>query len=301
MVHGNLGIGIINPGYSLHINKPNASIGFYDSDADDHFAGFIQADSQNLLINAHRRPNVFPVTGTPGDLILQVNSSGPFANATAGNVGIGIANPDTKVHITNGTEATATGGGFLQLGFTDNTNLAFDNNEIQARFNGSATKMYLQFDGGGIQFGNGAGTVNITAAGEIQRNSITGTANLLPFAYGRIAWNGTVLSSTGNFTVQKGNEGEYKITLTGETNVYQNRNNYVIMVTPYLVLGLNAQSYIANAGIAENNLINVYLSKPRVLYTNSSCSGDCGPFSYVHSSSAREVEDVEFNILIYKY
>ncbi len=298
---GSLGIGTITPTYDIHMNRPNPSIGFFDNDADDHFAGSIAGDSANIYINAYRRPSVIPSTEISGDLILQVNTTGPFINSIAGKVGIGTATPDTKLHITNGTETTEEDGGFLQLGFTDNSNLAFDNNEIQARFNGNATKMYLQFDGGGIQIGTGDGTVNITSSGEINRNNITGTANLLPLAYGRVTSSGTLAGSTGNFTVQKGVEGQYYITLSDETNVYLNRNNYVIMLTPYHSFPLTTQPYFANATIGEDNRIVVRVSKPRIFYTNSSCSESCGPFSYISTFIAHEAVDNDFSILIYKY
>jgi hypothetical protein len=298
---GSIGLGTITPGYDIHFYRPNPGIGFYDSDNDDHFAGSIQGDSTDLHINAYRRASVFPSTEVAGNLIFQVNTTGPFVGSIAGKVGIGTASPDTKVHITNGTEVTETGGGFLQLGFSDNSNLAFDNTEIQARFDANVTKLYLQFEGGGVQIGSGDGTVNITSTGEVNRNNITGTANLLPLAFGRVSTSGTILGSTGNFTVQKGSEGQYYITLSDESNVYQNRNSYVILLTPYHSFPLTTQPYFANASIGEDNRIVVRTAKPRVHYTNSSCSGDCGPFSYISTFIAHEAEDNEFSILVYKY
>jgi len=298
---GQLGIGTISPSFDIDINRPDPTIVFFDAGVDDHFSGLIRGDAENLEINAYRRPNVFPTTEVPGHLILQVNSVGPFVSSTAGNVGIGTATPETKLHVTNGTDIDAATGGYLQLGLSNNVNLAFDNNEIQARNNGSVAKLTLQNDGGGLQIGSGNGIINITAAGEVNRNSITGTANLLPLAFGRVSGSGTITNSTGNFTVQKGADGEYNITLTGETNLYLNRNNYVIMVTPYNSFTLTTQPYIAGAGISDEDKIVVRISKPKVYFTNDSCSESCGPFTLISNVKFYDEVDNDFSILIYKF
>ncbi len=298
---GQLGIGTLSPAFDIDINRPDPTIVFYDAGTDDHFSGLIRGDAENLEINAYRRPNVFPTTEVPGHLILQVNSVGPFVSSTAGNVGIGTATPDIKLHVTNGTDINAATGGYLQLGLSNNVNLAFDNNEIQARDNGSVTKLTLQNDGGGLQIGSGNGMINITAAGEVNRNNITGTANLLPLAFGRISSGGSIINSTGNFTVQKGVEGLYKITLSDETNVYANRNNYVILVTPYNTLSLGTGPIFIDAGINSDNTIEVRVAKPKVSYLNDSCSETCGPFSYITNIKFYDEIDNEFSILIYKY
>jgi hypothetical protein len=298
---GALGIGTISPTFDIHINKGNPSIGFYDSDGNDHFSGSIEGNGSDVFINAFRRPNVIPVTEGPGHIIMQVNSSGPFTSSVAGNVGIGIATPDTKLHITNGTEVTEVEGGYLQLGFSDNANLAFDANEIQARSNLGVAKLFLQYDGGGIQVGSGDGTLTVSSTGEVQRNNLSGTANLLPLAYGRVSAAGTVVSSTGNFTAQKGTDGVYYLTLTDESNVYTNRNNYVIMVTPYHSFFLSNQPLMATVAIGDDNRIIVKINRPRVYYTNDSCSESCGPFSYISNAQFYDQMDNDFNILIYKY
>lgn len=60
-------------------------------------------------------------------------------------------------------------------------------------------------------------TENISlGTGEINREA-TGGFNLLPIAMGHVDDDGTILSGTGNFSVNKSGTGTYEITVTGET------------------------------------------------------------------------------------
>ncbi len=71
-----------------------------------------------------------------------------------GNVGISTSNPTTKLHITDGSDASYSNtSGYLAIGDLDSTNLVFDNNEIMARNNGAASGLYLQHDGGAVYVG----------------------------------------------------------------------------------------------------------------------------------------------------
>lgn len=88
--NGNVGIGTSAPSYNLHINRPNASIGFTDTD-DNTFSGSITADSTDLVMISARTI----IGGTPGNLLLQTNSG----LAVGGNVGIGTNNPAEKLDI----------------------------------------------------------------------------------------------------------------------------------------------------------------------------------------------------------
>ena len=66
-----------------------------------------------------------------------------------GNVGIGTTNPTSNLHITGGTDAELTGGGYLIIGDITGDNLVIDNNEIMARNNGVSDNLYLQKDSDG--------------------------------------------------------------------------------------------------------------------------------------------------------
>jgi len=78
-----------------------------------------------------------------------------FKNTVAQNVGIGISNPNVKLHIIDGTPATlANSTGFLLIGENRFANIVADSNRFQARYNGAAAPLSLQPFGGNIGVGN---------------------------------------------------------------------------------------------------------------------------------------------------
>lgn len=76
------------------------------------------------------------------------------------------------------------------------------------------------------------GTISISGSNSNELNRTqTGSANLVPIAYGNVADSDSTTSGTGNFTVVwEGNpNNRYKITITGEAYV---TSNYITLVTP---------------------------------------------------------------------
>jgi len=287
-VTGNVGIGTNVPAYNLHINRPNARIGLTDA-RDGSFSGYLEANFLNMNINASR----VALAGTPGNLTLQTNSA-PFV--IAGNVGIGTLTPTAKLQIEGGTGAAATGGGYLQLGASNSLNIGFDNNEIQARNNGVASKLYMQTSGGDLQIG-GASNLIVKDGYQVYRNRpLSSNADLLPIAYA--AMNGsteTVLSGTGNLSLQRIDDGEYRLVLLGEPNLYQNRNNYSILISSN---DIDGPPIMISAEISSDNSISVFSSKPWVNYSNTSCGGTI--FSYIENVAFYQYIDCAFTILVYK-
>jgi len=86
------------------------------------------------------------------------------------------------------------------------------------------------------------GTVGISGgnANELNRNQ-TGSANLVPIAYGSISSTGTINAGTGNFTVTWNNPA-YEITITGET---YSALSYITMIT---VVGMEAKVQTSSNG-----------------------------------------------------
>jgi hypothetical protein len=68
---------------------------------------------------------------------------------------------DGKVQFVNGSDASLSSDGYIELGSTSSTNVIIDNNEIMARNNGATSKLYLQNDGGDVSMCYSGGGVMI--------------------------------------------------------------------------------------------------------------------------------------------
>lgn len=94
-----------------------------------------------------------------------------------GKVGIGTSTPDAAVSVANTSLVGITTTGSFQIGQSNTYNLVCDNNEVQARNNGTGSTLYLQYWGGDISACASGGTASFS--GPVIMNS-----NLI--AYGRI-------------------------------------------------------------------------------------------------------------------
>jgi hypothetical protein len=201
----NVGIGTSAPEVRLHIER--------GTDVGGGTGGYLQlgaTTNPNLAFdnNEIQARN----DGIPATLTLQANG---------GNTGIGTTNPFTKLQVENGTDVGLSTGGYLQLGANTATNLAFDNNEIQARNNLLPSTLYLQNNGADLQIGatgaNSNTDVHINNGKLLQPS--TGSANMMPLCYGKVSTNGTLISGTPNVTIVKGSRtGEYFINCSGITS-----------------------------------------------------------------------------------
>ena len=116
--------------------------------------------------------NIFigPLSGhsSTGDFKLHINSSnspdsfpliyGEFDNKIlafdANKIGIGTQTPLVPLQIVRGSDVDLSlESGVVVLGDVTETNLALDNNEIQARNGGLASDLYLQSEGGNVRIG----------------------------------------------------------------------------------------------------------------------------------------------------
>jgi hypothetical protein len=142
---GNVGIGTTEPNAELEVSGDRLRL----------------VDSSNAHLQiAHEFSNMWTWRAST-DGQLDLNSSvydgtayGTDANqimsiTADGYVGIGVTNPQYRLHLL-GSDATPTSGGALVLGNSTNDNLALDRNEIMARNNGQPASLALNNEGGNV-------------------------------------------------------------------------------------------------------------------------------------------------------
>lgn len=94
-------------------------------------------------------------------LFIQEFGGNTILNNNGGQVGISTSTPDAKLHILGGTDVNSADGGYLIHGSLTGTNLGIDNNEIQARFNGESSTLFINPEGGNITMARDDGGVAI--------------------------------------------------------------------------------------------------------------------------------------------
>lgn len=168
--NGSIGIGSTsNPLVKLQIEN--------GTDVNGASGGFIQTgntSSYNMGIDNNEIQA--RVNGVPSELYLQ-DSGGDLIMKGGGNVGIGIANPEIRLQVGNGTDVNGTSGGFIQIGTSTGQNIGIDNNEIQARVNGVPGVLYMQ-DSGEDLIMKGGGNVGIGIADPLEKLHIGNNGNI---------------------------------------------------------------------------------------------------------------------------
>lgn len=125
---------------------------------------------QELTATPYARFSAAP-WATSGDNIFNVNS---------GNVGLGGATlPETRLHILSGSDVTSSSGGYIQMGATTAENIALDNNEVQARFNGAPATLALNYEGGEVNMCPNGGNVGIGTTVPRSKLHVNGNGNPL--------------------------------------------------------------------------------------------------------------------------
>lgn len=148
---GNIGLGTATPTEKLHlignmlVNYINPIIQFQQSATDK---GFIQLNGNDLRIGTNS-------SNINGKFVVKTAAGDQFFVDNAGYIGIGVpgANAEARVHVGTGLGAGLTSNGYLMLGNTSGINVVFDNNEIQARSNNTASGLTLQRSGGTVRIG----------------------------------------------------------------------------------------------------------------------------------------------------
>jgi hypothetical protein len=118
-----------------------------------------EAQAWKLVGNAGTTPGTnFVGTTDNKALVFKTKNIERMRIAPNGRVGIGTTSPQALLNIPVSGNVTLTGTDNFLLGSTSSSNIAFDNNEIQARFNGSGSTLYLNYWGGALWLGNHSGS-----------------------------------------------------------------------------------------------------------------------------------------------
>ena len=77
--------------------------------------------------------------------------------SNSGKIGIGTTSPDARFNVKVTSHVSLTNTDSFLLGSLESANIAFDNNEIQARYNILGSTLYLNYWGGAVWLGNHSG------------------------------------------------------------------------------------------------------------------------------------------------
>lgn len=90
-----------------------------------------------------------------------------------GQVRIGTTNQETTLQVGTGETVNLTSDGFLMLGLKASSNLILNQNQIQARFNGGSTSLFLNNYGGNIYLGSSAnGSQTVYSKGAVVTSDV---------------------------------------------------------------------------------------------------------------------------------
>src|SRR6188508_916472 len=96
----------------------------------------INAQSWNLTGNSGTAVNTnFIGTKDNKALVFRTNNIEQMRINNIGYVGIGVKNPQTRLHIENGPFVNLSSPGCFQIGAANSTNIGMDYSAIQARYN----------------------------------------------------------------------------------------------------------------------------------------------------------------------
>lgn len=178
----NVGVGTTNPAGRLHIDLNGTATPYailIDDDGDPVIRirkggisrAFLQISGDNVELGSY-------ATNPLGKLVFHTNGADRMFITPGGNVGIGAADPISKLQIVGGTDLSLLSNGFLMLGTESASNLVFDNNEIQARNDSATSTLYLQGEGGRLSAGN-LSDANLQIDGTSVQALFNGTAETL--------------------------------------------------------------------------------------------------------------------------
>ena len=96
---------------------------------------------------------------SPINIRFRTNNIDRMILTNGGELGIGLTDPQARLHIAYNSDVTPMGGGTVIIGDVNGDNIAMDSNEIMARDNGSTALLHIQREGGDLWINNSTGLV----------------------------------------------------------------------------------------------------------------------------------------------
>ncbi|MEO8117425.1 MAG: tail fiber domain-containing protein [Bacteroidota bacterium] len=103
-------------------------------------------------------------TKDANDLIFKTKNLERMRIAKLGKIGMGTTKPAAQLNVVSSDYVTLTNPGILMLGDVKSSNIALDYNVIQARYNGTASSLFLNYYGGDTYLGT-YGSVAVSTTG----------------------------------------------------------------------------------------------------------------------------------------
>ena len=164
---GNVGIGNNIPGSLLYVGKimtePTITVRNFGGTGGATYSMVDDASGADWKFKATNSGG-FKIRDHAFSLDVFVIEPNSLANAlyinSAGNVGIKTNSPNASLSVANTNLGGIATTGSFQIGQSSTYNLVCDNNELQARYNGAANTLFLQYWGGDISACASGGTAS---------------------------------------------------------------------------------------------------------------------------------------------
>ncbi len=152
---GKVGVGTTGPASTLHLAiGDSATLSKHGSllIGDVRYAN-ITADVNDIQARYNGAGATLGINTFGGDIALGQPARNNILKSISGNLGLGTISPDARLHIGTGLQLSLASGGYQITGSSTGQNLAIDPDDIQARNNGSAATLFLNYYGGDIWAG----------------------------------------------------------------------------------------------------------------------------------------------------